>query len=146
MAPCLLGCPREMSRCQLIYFVLIGCNALAVPHLLFWAARSPTMLSRTTHSHVTFQRPFRLTGMDGMAPAGRYRVVLEEERLDSLTTEVWRQTAVIVQVTAAGMTDHVTVTPQELRAAILRDGEPSVEPVVSSPDPRLHDVLRLKKT
>jgi hypothetical protein len=103
------------------------------------------MLSRTTHSHVTFLRPFRLTGMDGTAPAGRYRVDLEEERLDSLTTEVWRQTAVIVQVTSAGMTDHVTVTPQELRAALLRDGEASVEPAAPSPSSRPRDVLRLKQ-
>jgi hypothetical protein len=103
------------------------------------------MLSRTTHSHVTFLRPFRLTGMDGTAPAGRYRVDLEEERLDSLTTEVWRQTVVIVQVTSAGITDHVTVTPQELRAALLRDGEAGVEPKAPSPSPRPRGVLRLKQ-
>jgi hypothetical protein len=83
--------------------------------------------------------------MDGMAPAGRYRVDLEEERLDSSTAEAWRQTAVIVQVTLAGMTDHVTVTPQELRAALLRDGEASVDPAVSPPSPRPRNVLRLKQ-
>ena len=65
--------------------------------------------------------------------------------LMALGTEVWRQTAVIVQVTSAGMTDHVTVTPQELRAALLRDGEASVEPAAPCPSPRPRDVLRLKQ-
>jgi hypothetical protein len=102
------------------------------------------MQSRTTHSPVTFLRPFRLTGMDGTAPAGRYRVNVEEERLDSLTAEAWRQTAVIVQVTSAGITDHLTVTPQELRAALLRDGEASIDPVDPPPSPRPRDVLKLK--
>jgi hypothetical protein len=52
------------------------------------------MQSRTSHSHVTFRRPFQLAGMDGSAPAGRYKVALEEEQLDSLTVEAWRQTSV----------------------------------------------------
>lgn len=103
------------------------------------------MQSRTTHSHVTFRRPFRLSGMGEMAPAGRYRVDLEEERLDSLTVEVWRQTAVILQVTSAGITDHVTVTPQELRSALARDGEAESEPTVPGPGSRLRETLRLKQ-
>jgi len=104
------------------------------------------VLSRTTHSHVTFRRSFRLTGMDRMAPAGRYRVDLEEERLPALTSEVWRQTAVIVQVTSAGMTDHVTVTPQELRDALLRDGDGSIDPTLPPPVPRMRETLRLKRS
>lgn len=85
------------------------------------------MMTRTSHSTVSFQRPFRLEGMDAAAPAGSYKVDLEEERLDTLTTEVWRQTAVILQIATAGVTEYLTVDPQALRDAILRDRNDSVD-------------------
>ena len=79
------------------------------------------MQTRTSHSHVTFRQAFRLPGMDASAPAGIYKVALEEERLDTLTAQVWRQTAVILQITTAGITEHVSVDPEALRDALLRD-------------------------
>jgi hypothetical protein len=91
------------------------------------------MQSRTSHSYLTFRQPFRLSGMDSIAPAGRYRVDLEEERLDSLTVEVWRQTAAILQITSTGITEYIIVTPQELRAALSRDSETGSQPAVPSP-------------
>jgi len=100
------------------------------------------MPTRTSHSHVTFRRPFRLAGMDAAAPAGIYKVDLEEERLDTLSVEAWRQTAVILQVTSAGITDHVTVDPQELRDALLRDGDDTIDP--AAPPPKMRQVLRLR--
>jgi len=86
------------------------------------------MMTRTSHSTVNFQRPFRLEGMDAVAPAGSYKVDLEEERLDTLTIEAWRQTAVILQIATAGVTEYVTVDPQELRDAIVRDRSDAVDP------------------
>ena len=100
------------------------------------------MPTRTSHSRVTFRRPFRLAGMDAAAPAGIYKVDLEEERLDTLSVEAWRQTAVILQVTSAGITDHVTVDPQELRDALLRDGDDTIDP--AAPPPKMRQVLRLR--
>lgn len=38
------------------------------------------METRTTHSTVSFQRPFQMAGMDGIAPAGLYRLSVEEEK------------------------------------------------------------------
>jgi hypothetical protein len=103
------------------------------------------MPTRTSHSHITFRRPFRLAGMDAAAPAGSYKVNLEEERLDTLTVEAWRQTAVILQVTTAGITEHVTVGPQKLRDALLRDGDDTIDPAIL-PRPPKRELLRLRRS
>jgi hypothetical protein len=102
------------------------------------------MLTRTSHSQVTFRRPFRLAGMDAVAPAGSYKVDLEEERLDTLTVEAWRQTAAILQITAAGVTEYVTVDPQDLREALKRDGDETVDSA-TVPGPQRRELLRLRR-
>ena len=102
------------------------------------------MTIRTSHSHVTFRRPFRFAGMDAAAPAGCYKVDLEEERLDTRTVEAWRQTAVILQVTTGGITEHVAVDPQALRDALLRDGGDTINPA-TLPRPRVRELLRLRR-
>jgi hypothetical protein len=99
-----------------------------------------TMPTRTSHSTVIFRKPFRLAGMDAAAPAGSYKVDLEEERLDTLTVEAWRQTAVILQVATAGVTEHVTVDPQELRDALLHDHDDA-----AAPRPQTRTTLRLRR-
>jgi hypothetical protein len=103
------------------------------------------MLTRTSHSQVTFRRPFRLAGMDAAAPAGSYKVDLEEERLDTLTVEAWRQTAVILQIATAGVTEYVTVDPQDLREALERDRMDGVNPD-TVPDTRRRELLRLRRS
>ena len=103
------------------------------------------MPTRTSHSHITFRRPFRLAGMDATAPAGSYKVDMEEERLDTLTVEAWRQTAVIMQITTAGITEHVAVDPQELRDALSRDGNDAID-CAAPPHPRTRELLRLRRS
>ena len=103
------------------------------------------MPTRTSHSHVTFRRPFRLTGMDTAAPAGSYKVDLEEERLDTLTVEAWRQTALILQITTTGITEHLTVDPQELRNALSRDRD-DVIACAAPPHQRTRELLRLRRS
>ena len=100
------------------------------------------MPTRTSHSHITFRRPFRFAGMDAAAPAGSYKVDLEEERLDTPTVEVWRQTALIMQIKTAGITEYITVDPQELRDALSRDGTIDCS---ASPLPRTRELLRLRR-
>jgi hypothetical protein len=102
------------------------------------------MQTRTSHSHITFRRPFRLTGMDTWAPPGRYKVDLEEERLDSLIVEVWRQTTVTLQVASAGVTDTVIIDPRDLYDALLRDGDDSIDPIAPAPGARQRDILKLR--
>ena len=103
------------------------------------------MPSRTSHSHVTFRRPFRLAGMDTSAPAGRYKVALEEEQLDSLTVEAWRQTFVTLQIASAGATEYLNVDPMDLRDALLRDGDDSIDPITPVLGARLREVLKLRQ-
>jgi len=103
------------------------------------------MQSRTSHSHVTFQRPFRLAGMDAWAPPGRYKIALEEEQLDTLTVEAWRQTSVTLQIASTGATDYLTVDPVDLRDALLRDGDDGIDPAMPVPGTRLREILRLRQ-
>jgi hypothetical protein len=103
------------------------------------------METRTTHSTVSFQRPFQMAGMDGIAPAGLYRLSVEEEKVDTLTFESWRQTAVILQIEHAGITEHVTIDPQELRDALARDARPPGDATPPSDrSRRVRDQLRLR--
>lgn len=102
------------------------------------------MLTRTTHSYVTFRRPFRLTGMDVLAPSGSYKMDVEEEKLDTLTLEAWRQTAVVLQVTTAGITEYIAVDPLEVSAALERDADDTVNHA-AAPDPRRRELLRLRR-
>ena len=103
------------------------------------------MQSRTSHSHVTFRRPFRLAGMDRSAPAGRYKVALEEEQLDTLTVEAWRQTSITLQIASAGATDYLSLDPMDLRDALLRDSDNSIDPATPAAAARLRDVLKLRQ-
>lgn len=104
------------------------------------------METRTTHSTVIFAHPFRLRGMDGTAPAGSYQLSLEEEKLDTLTVESWRQTAVILQVTRTGVTEYLTIDPEELREARARDGEASTQTPIplTERSARIRGLLRLR--
>lgn len=100
------------------------------------------METRTTHSTVTFGRPFRLAGMEDAAPAGVYKLDVEEEKLDTMSFESWRRTAVTLQVARAGVTEYVALNPDDLREALRRDGDTSLNPLV--PTRRIRGQLRLR--
>lgn len=102
--------------------------------------------TRTTHSTVTFTRPFHLAGMDGIAPAGSYGLDMEEEKLDTLTFESWRQTAAILQVPRAGITEYLPIDPQDLRDALARDSEVLAQTAspLTERSQRLRGLLRLR--
>jgi hypothetical protein len=84
--------------------------------------------------------------MDTWAPAGRYKVDLQEERLETLTIEAWRQTALTLQVTSAGATEYLEVVSSDLREALLRDGDDDIDPDTPVASPHLRRVLTLRKT
>jgi hypothetical protein len=79
------------------------------------------MDSRTTRTLVTFRRPFTLSGLDGVQPAGSYTLRIDEERLDTLTIDAWRQTACIIVLRRNGADEHVAIDPRELSEALARD-------------------------
>jgi hypothetical protein len=90
-----------------------------------------TMESRTTSKLVTFRRPFTLSGVDGIQPPGSYAVLIEEEILDTLSFAGWRQTGCVIVLQRNGGEEHVAIDPQELREALVRDGDQGTDPPAS---------------
>ena len=83
------------------------------------------MSTRTTLSSVTFTRPFTLSSVEGVQPAGTYRLVTEEEPLEGLSFAAYRRTATLLHLPAAptpGQTRQVVpVDPDELSAVLAVD-------------------------
>ncbi len=86
------------------------------------------MESRTTSKLVTFRKPFTLAGLDGIQPPGTYAVRIEEEMLDTLSFAAWRQTACTLLLHRDGGVEYVAIDPQELREALVRDGDQGTDP------------------
>ncbi len=77
---------------------------------------------RTTTSTVTFAAPFRLAGRNETLPAGTYEVETDEEIIEANGHTAYRKVATILFVRQAGMRRALTVDPEALAAALLRDG------------------------
>ena len=104
------------------------------------------MESRITRTLVTFRRPFTLPGLGGPKPAGSYTVRIEEERLDTLSIDAWRQTGCIMVLRQNGAEEHVAVDPRDLSAALAHDLDPG-DGVTEGPSPmdrsrRARDLFR----
>jgi hypothetical protein len=106
------------------------------------------MNTRSTSSQIAFRRPFRLNGVEGLQPAGSYTLTVEEEKLDTLTVDAWRQTSATLYVPQGGAIDHAAISMEDLEAALARDASPDqdtsaqlsrVEPSMS----RKREILRL---
>lgn len=80
------------------------------------------MQTRTSIREVTFRKPFKLAGLDGVQPPGTYTVTMEEVMLDSLTVTGWRQTAVTMAVHNSGFTEFAAINPRDLHEALAREG------------------------
>lgn len=83
------------------------------------------MNTRSTTLTMTFSNPFSLAGYCGALPAGDYEVVIEEERLQGLSFEVWRRTS--THLTVRGRDSHIgrtemrATTEHDLNTALSRD-------------------------
>ena len=80
------------------------------------------MTSRTTRKTVTFRHPFVLSAVDGILPPGVYDVDTDEESLESLSILGYRRIATFIQVHRDGTTQVFQIDPEELDAALMRDG------------------------
>ncbi|MBW8726927.1 MAG: hypothetical protein JF625_17500 [Inquilinus limosus] len=84
------------------------------------------MTMRTSSRTVTFVRPFILSGIDGPQPPGTYTVETDEELLDGSSPPVYRRIATMIRLPgrpgSGELVQVVTVDPDELAAALLRDG------------------------
>jgi hypothetical protein len=80
--------------------------------------------TRTSRRTVTFQRPFSLNGFDRPQAAGTYTVETEEELLD-VSFPAYRRLATWIHLHAQPgsplITETVSIDPEELDAALVRD-------------------------
>ena len=84
------------------------------------------MIARSLSETVVFNRPFVLTGIDQMLPAGAYRIVTDEELIEGISLPVYRRVATMIFVPAPthGASSMLTIDPLDLRAALERDSVP----------------------
>jgi hypothetical protein len=83
------------------------------------------MTARTTSTTVTFVKPFKLSGMDGVQAAGSYRLESDEELLEDLSFPVYRRTATYIvlpgQPGSMILTQTIKIDPAELEIVLKRD-------------------------
>jgi hypothetical protein len=94
------------------------------------------MTMRTSRKTVTFRRPFSLSGLDEMQPAGTYTVETNEELLESLSFPAWRRTATVIllrpQAGGVGLGQDLEIDPSELEAVEDSDALNLPEAVVEA--------------
>jgi hypothetical protein len=87
------------------------------------------MITRSASRTVVFARPFALSAMDRMLPAGSYIVETDEELLQALSFPAYRRVATWLRVPAranSGTLDQVVnIDPAELELALARDAQPT---------------------
>jgi hypothetical protein len=81
------------------------------------------MTARTSRKTVTFARPFSLSGIDKVQPAGTYTVETEEELLPGLSFPAYRRIATLIFLRSRGVEEVVSIDPLELQAAQERDAD-----------------------
>jgi len=79
------------------------------------------MTTRTIRKTVTFKRPFSLTGVDGVQPAGVYDVDTDEALIDDLSFLAYRRVATMIHLQKAGASQIFPIDPVELEARLLSD-------------------------
>jgi hypothetical protein len=76
---------------------------------------------RTIRESVIFDRPFSLSAVDEMQPAGTYTVEIDEELIEGLSFLAYRRVATTIYLPlrpgGAGSVQAVKVDPRELTAA-----------------------------
>jgi hypothetical protein len=91
------------------------------------------MTTRTSKKTVTFRRPFVLGGFDDVLPAGAYCVETDEELLEGISFPAYRRILTLLHLHPKpgrpGLTETLTVDPNELDAALERDRAPKDAPV-----------------
>ena len=82
------------------------------------------MNPRTSRRSVSFRAPFRLSGLDGLQPAGTYIIETDEELLEELSFPAYRRVSTsIVMPRGASSYQMIRIDPAELEAAQARDAE-----------------------
>src|SRR3990167_2305228 len=86
------------------------------------------MSARTTETTVTSRRPFTLTSLDALQPAGTYRLVIDEEEIPGPSFTAFQRTATMLHLPAisvvTGRNEVVPVDPADLATALDADARP----------------------
>lgn len=86
------------------------------------------MEKRTTAKQVIFRRPFYLSGISGVQPAGTYTIRVEHELAGPSDIMGWRRTDIVLELVSDGRARDVTMSAQELRQALVEDGDQGTDP------------------
>lgn len=105
------------------------------------------MESRTTSMQVVFRKPFTLSTLSSLQPPGSYTIRMDEEMLDTLSFAGWRRTDCAIVLHSAGTTEYVPIDLQELREALVRDGDQGIDPpaapaMAATRSRRVRDMMR----
>ncbi len=83
------------------------------------------MAGRTTRRSVTFAQPFSLSDIDGIQPAGTYRVQTVDVSLDNGSSLAYRRISTTIELPDVGAADLrrrvMTIDALELEAALMKD-------------------------
>ena len=82
------------------------------------------MLERTRNAFVVFNHPFELKGVEGILPAGEYRVATDEQLVQELSFPVYRRVCTMIFVPGrshSASVEMVIIDPGDLEAAQHRD-------------------------
>jgi hypothetical protein len=98
------------------------------------------MTIRTSKKTVTFRRPFVLDGFDEVLSAGAYSVETDEELLEGISFPAYRRILTLIHLHTKpghpGVTQTLTIDPNELDAALKRDQESAEMPGRQVPENR----------
>ena len=85
------------------------------------------MPERTTFTTITFSRPFSLTDVDGVQPAGTYTVETIDRTLDNLSFVAYRRVSTAIMLPAVGAAasqrQTIFIDPLELALALKQDAQ-----------------------
>lgn len=83
------------------------------------------MSTRTRETTITFSRPFQLSVIDRVQPAGTYRLVIDEEEIPDITFLAYRRSATMLHTPAIGSPGSSSqvfrVSSEELAKALEAD-------------------------
>jgi hypothetical protein len=74
------------------------------------------MTTRTRRETITFARPFRISGIDRLLPAGAYEVITDEEMIEGLSFASFRRVATMIMVPAprGSAMEMISIDPADL--------------------------------
>jgi hypothetical protein len=91
------------------------------------------MTGRTTRTSVTFSRPFSLSDLDGIQPAGTYRIQTLDVTLDSLSLLAYRRVSTTIELPSVGVARSrrhvIAIDPLELETALHRDSTDNADDI-----------------